>query len=83
MFFACCTRGVVGDALALMSRHDPGTGRRLLGKDVLVRGCGQMPGGVDGEQGLVLLEGRATRAGLMVSGFRFQGLGYRVIGFRV
>jgi len=62
VFFACCARGMVADALALMSRHDPGTGRRLLGKDVLVRGCGQMPGGTDGEQGLVLLEGRAAAA---------------------
>jgi|AntAceMinimDraft_5_1070358.scaffolds.fasta_scaffold82705_2 hypothetical protein len=37
---------MVADALGLMQRRDPTTGTvRLLGKDVLVRGCGMMPGG--------------------------------------
>jgi hypothetical protein len=50
------------EALSLMQRKDPATGTvRLLGKDVLVRGCGMMPGGVDGELGLVLLEGTLRR----------------------
>ena len=57
VFFACCGKGMVAECLSLMSRHDIETGRRLLGKDVLVRGCGLMPGGVDGPAGLALLEG--------------------------
>ena len=44
VFFACCGKGMVAECLSLMSRHDIETGRRLLGKDVLVRGCGLMPG---------------------------------------
>ena len=37
VFFACCGRGMVSEALALMQRKDPATGTvRLLGKDVLV-----------------------------------------------
>ena len=59
--FACCTRGMLTDALALMSRRDD-NGRRYLGKDVLVRSCTLMPGGPDGELGLALLEG-ALRGG--------------------
>ena len=57
VFFACCGKGMVADALSLMSRYDIETGKRMLGKDVLVRGCGLMPGGVDGQLGLSLLEG--------------------------
>ena len=57
VFFACCGKGMVAECLSLMSRHDIETGRRLLGKDVLVRGCGLTPGGVDGPAGLALLEG--------------------------
>jgi hypothetical protein len=57
VFFACCARGMVGEALALMSRRDAGAGVRFLGKDVLVRGCGMVPGGVDAPLALVLLEG--------------------------
>ena len=38
VFFACCGRGMVSEALALMQRKDPATGTvRLLGKDVLAR----------------------------------------------
>ena len=58
---ACCTKGMLTDALALMSRRDE-SGRRYLGKDVLVRSCSLMPGGPDGELGLALLEG-ALRSG--------------------
>lgn len=62
-FFACCTRGMVGEALSLMQRRDESRGgRRLLGKDVLIRGCGMLPGGVDGDLGMVLLEGTLRSA---------------------
>ena len=57
VFFACCARGMITDALALMSRRDRESNARMLGKDVLVRGCDLMPGGVDGEAGMALLEG--------------------------
>jgi hypothetical protein len=54
-FFACAKRGMLREALELMSRKDS-DGRRYLGKDVLVRACAMTPGGVDGDLGLVLLE---------------------------
>ena len=66
VFFVCCAKGMVSEALALMSRRgeidgDDGTGLsssvRLLGTDVLVRGCGMIPGGVDSETAGLLLEG--------------------------
>ena len=58
VFFACCTKGMVHEALALMSRFESGDSqKRALGTDVLVRGCGLIPGGVDSELAHVLLEG--------------------------
>jgi len=57
VFFACCGAGMIAEALALMSRRDDETGARVLGKDVLVRGCGIVPGGPDGDAGMRLLEG--------------------------
>ena len=54
-FFACAKRGMLSEALELMARRD-GEGRRMLGKDVLVRACAMVPGGVDGDLGLSLLE---------------------------
>ncbi len=54
-FFACAKRGMLREALVLMSRLD-GEGKRFLGKDVLVRACAMCPGGVDGDLGLALLE---------------------------
>ena len=73
VFFACCARGMVPEALALMARREPetpenaGSGRpkMMLGKDVLVRGCGLVPGGDDSRLGMALLEERSagSRAG--------------------
>lgn len=65
VFFACCARGMVPEALALMARREPetpenagsGRPRMMLGKDVLVRGCGLVPGGDDSRLGMALLEG--------------------------
>jgi hypothetical protein len=57
VFFACCAKGMTHEALALMSRRDASTGARALGKDVLVRGCGMVPGGADAPDALALLEG--------------------------
>ena len=48
VFFACCARGMTHEALALMARRGGSeTSARALGKDVLVRGCGMVPGGAD------------------------------------
>jgi hypothetical protein len=55
-FFACAKRGMLREALELMSRRDAGNGERYLGKDVLVRACAMTPGGTDGDLGLALLE---------------------------
>ena len=45
VFFACCARGMTHEALALMARRGGSeTSARALGKDVLVRGCGMVPG---------------------------------------
>lgn len=55
-FFACAKRGMLREALELMSRRDAGSGERYLGKDVLVRACAMTPGGTDGDLGLALLE---------------------------
>ena len=59
VFFACCARGMTRDALALMARRDENASgrKRALGKDVLVRGCGMVPGGADAPDALALLEG--------------------------
>ena len=79
VFFACCARGMVTEALGLMQRKDTDTGARLLGKDVLVRGCGMMPGGVDGDLGLVLLEGTLRGA----AGGGWEGVAANVGAVRV
>lgn len=55
-FFACAKRGMLREALELMSRREAGNGERYLGKDVLVRACAMTPGGTDGDLGLALLE---------------------------
>lgn len=55
-FFACAKRGMLREALELMSRRDAVSGERYLGKDVLVRACAMTPGGTDGDLGLALLE---------------------------
>jgi len=55
-FFACAKRGMLREALELMSRRDSTSGERYLGKDVLVRACAMTPGGTDGDLGLALLE---------------------------
>lgn len=55
-FFACAKRGMLREALELMSRRDAVNGERYLGKDVLVRACAMTPGGTDGDLGLALLE---------------------------
>ena len=58
VFFACCARGMTHEALALMARRGGSeTSARALGKDVLVRGCGMVPGGADAPDALALLEG--------------------------
>ena len=57
VFFACCAKGMTRDALALMARRDENTKKRALEKDVLVRGCGMVPGGADAPDALALLEG--------------------------
>ena len=55
VFFACAKRGMLVEALELMAQRDD-EGKRFLGKDVLVRACAMVPGGVDGDLGLALLE---------------------------